>query len=56
MAKRCEVCGKGPQFGNNVSQQSHASRFQSQSTVDPRQATQGRRAKNESMRQLYQGR
>ena len=19
MAKRCEVCGKGPQFGNNVS-------------------------------------
>ncbi|MEQ1642796.1 MAG: L28 family ribosomal protein, partial [Pyrinomonadaceae bacterium] len=19
MAKRCDVCGKGPQFGNNVS-------------------------------------
>ena len=26
MAKRCEVCGKGPQFGNNVSHANNRTR------------------------------
>lgn len=26
MAKRCEVCGKGPQFGNNVSHANNKTR------------------------------
>ncbi len=26
MAKRCEICGKGPQFGNNVSHANNKTR------------------------------
>jgi large subunit ribosomal protein L28 len=26
MAKRCEICGKGPQFGNNVSHANNRTR------------------------------
>ena len=46
MAQRCEVCGKGPQFGNNVSHANNrtARRFnpnlQSVRTQQPKGGTQ----------------
>ena len=58
MAKRCEVCGKGPQFGNNVS---HANN-RTPRVFNPNlqsirvQNAPGQRDPHESLHQLHQGR
>jgi large subunit ribosomal protein L28 len=35
MAKRCEVCGKGPQFGNNVSHANNRTRRRFDPNLQP---------------------
>jgi len=35
MAKRCEVCGKGPQFGNNVSHANNKTRRRFNPNLQP---------------------
>ena len=40
MAKRCEVCGKGPQFGNNVSHANNKTRRRFNPHLQPVRAVQ----------------
>jgi large subunit ribosomal protein L28 len=35
MAKKCEVCGKGPQFGNNVSHANNRTRRRFNPNLQP---------------------
>jgi len=35
MAKRCDVCGKGPQFGNNVSHANNKTRRRFNPNLQP---------------------
>ena len=35
MAKRCEICGKGPQFGNNVSHANNKTRRRFDPNLQP---------------------
>ena len=35
MAKRCEICGKGPQFGNNVSHANNKTRRRFNPNLQP---------------------
>jgi len=35
MAKRCEICGKGPQFGNNVSHANNKTRRRFEPNLQP---------------------
>jgi hypothetical protein len=58
MAKRCEVCGKGPQFGNNVSHANNRTprRFDLQSAVDTRSVATGAAPQDEGLYDLYQSR
>ena len=40
MAKRCDVCGKGPQFGNNVSHANNKTRRRFNPNLQPVRAVQ----------------
>ena len=57
MAKRCEVCGKGPQFGNNVSHANNRTprRFDPNLQSIRVQIAAGWRAPDESLYNLHQG-
>ena len=35
MAKRCDICGKGPQFGNNVSHANNKTRRRFEPNLQP---------------------
>lgn len=41
MAKRCELCGKGPQFGNNVSHANNRTRRRFNPNLQPVRAQRG---------------
>ncbi len=56
MAKRCEVCGKAPQFGNNVSHANNRTRRRFNPNLQSIrvQPPTGRGSTHEGLHQLYQ--